>query len=155
MIARSLLFIVLACLLLLCNSASAKAKAKSKAKAKAKEATSLSPYPSSSSSEQQCQGVFGETCNNGSPHLFIDDYHFAMVSDDTRNELLHAALRKAIVANESRVLDVGAGTMLLSMMALELGAKKVTGVEANPTMARVARDVLKVRSYQLALLSVC
>ena len=133
----TLIFLALAFLTLLSKSTSKKAKTKTK------EVTSSS----SEQQQQQCQGVFGETCNNGNPHLFIDDYHFGMVSDDTRNELLHAALRKAIVVNESRVLDVGAGTMLLSMMALELGANKVTGVEANPTMARLAKEVLKVTSY--------
>ena len=34
---------------------------------------------------QTCSGVFGETCRNGVPHSFVDDYHFPMVADEERN----------------------------------------------------------------------
>ena len=37
--------------------------------------------------------------------------------------------------------------MLLSMMAMDLGASKVVGVEANPLMCEVAREVLRVNGY--------
>ena len=70
-----------------------------------------------------------------------------MVADDTRNMLFYAALQKAITPNRSIVLDVGAGTMLLSMMSVELGAKKVVGVEAHPTMCKIAKEVLRANNY--------
>ena len=47
---------------------------------------------------------------------FVDDYHYPMVADELRNNKFFAALAKVIVPNISNVLDVGAGTMLLSMM---------------------------------------
>lgn len=50
---------------------------------------------------------------------FVDDYHYPMVADEVRNSKFYAALAKAIVPNSSTVLDVGAGTMLLSMMGTD------------------------------------
>lgn len=37
---------------------------------------------------------------------FLDDYHFPMVADEVRNSMFHSALQKAIVPNQSKVLDV-------------------------------------------------
>ena len=37
---------------------------------------------------------------------FLDDYHFPMVADEVRNMMFYSALQKAIVPNESKVLDV-------------------------------------------------
>lgn len=85
-----------------------------------------------------------ETCDAGT---FISDYHFPMVADDVRNNMFYKALKKAIVPNVSRVIDVGAGTMLLSMMSIDLGAASVLGVEENKHMAAVARDVLRINNY--------
>jgi hypothetical protein len=65
--------------------------------------------------EERCKGIFGETCLNGVAHNFIDDYHFPMVVDELRNEPFYRALQKYIVANHSVVLDVGAGSGLLSL----------------------------------------
>ena len=53
---------------------------------------------------------------------FVDDYHYPMVADELRNNKFYEALAKAIAPNVSTVLDVGAGTMLLSMM----GTKDLT-----------------------------
>lgn len=94
-----------------------------------------------------------DTCGAGNSnlakpkHSFINDYHFPMVADDTRNMLFYSALQKAIVPNASTVLDVGAGTMLLSMMSIQLGAAKVVGVEGDPIMSRVAKEVLRANNY--------
>ncbi len=78
----------------------------------------------------------------------IDDYHFPMVADAIRNDLYYAALRKAIIPNNNMtVLDVGAGTMLLSMMSYNLGAAKVIGVEMNPTMSKIAESILRVNNF--------
>ncbi len=98
-------------------------------------------------SSQASGSCKGPETNQGTPHEFIDDYHFAMVSDSHRNNLLSEALRRVIVVNQSRILDVGAGSGLLSMFALELGARKVTSVEATPTMAKIAREVFQVTLF--------
>lgn len=78
---------------------------------------------------------------------FIDDYHFPMVADEVRNGLFYAALKQTVVPGVSKVLDVGAGTMLLSMMAADLGAASVLGVEANPVMGGIAAEVLSLNNY--------
>ena len=91
---------------------------------------------------------------------YVDDYHYLMVSDSSRNEMYYSALQKAMITrrrkkgssnNESLVvLDAGAGTMLLSMMALDLGATRVLGVESNPLMCSIAREVLSLNNYSSA-----
>lgn len=78
---------------------------------------------------------------------FIDDYHFPMVADEIRNNIFYEALKKYIIPNVSNVLDVGAGTMLLSMMSARLGAARVLGVESNPTMLTIAKEVLRVNNF--------
>jgi predicted RNA methylase len=51
--------------------------------------------------------------------------------DRARNAAYYRAL-KAVVTNESVVLDVGSGTSgLLAMMAARLGARRVFTVETN------------------------
>jgi ubiquinone/menaquinone biosynthesis C-methylase UbiE len=92
-------------------------------------------------------GHSDESCPVENHHKFIKDYHFPMVADDVRNELYFKALKKVILPNISRVLDVGSGTMLLSMMALELGAASIVGVEADVNMRQIAREVLEINNY--------
>ena len=43
--------------------------------------------------------------------------------DDRRNDAFYEGLRDAVVPNVSHVIDLGAGTCLLSMMAARLGAQ--------------------------------
>ena len=83
---------------------------------------------------------------------FINDYHFPMVADEIRNTLYFSALKKVIHRNMT-VLDVGAGTMLLSMMASDLGAAKVIGIESNPSMIRIAKEVLRENNFTSKLKS--
>lgn len=90
-----------------------------------------------------CSSDF-ETCDSGT---FISDYHFPMVADDVRNNMFYNALKKAIIPNVSRVIDVGAGTMLLSMISMDLGAAAVLGVEENHNMASIAKEVLRVNNF--------
>lgn len=59
----------------------------------------------------------------------------------------YQALQKAIIPNVSSVIDVGAGSMLLSMMSYDLGAKSVLGVEENKNLIAIAKEVLKVNQY--------
>ena len=57
-----------------------------------------------------------------------------MLHDDERNQMYHEAIRLAVklmheVGREARVLDIGTGSGLLSMMAARAGADKITAVE--------------------------
>lgn len=76
----------------------------------------------------------------------VDRWHYAMVNDAVRNQQFDAALKRAIHP-DSVVLDIGAGTGLLSMMAARAGAKQVIACEANPALATLARDVIRDNGY--------
>ncbi|MFG2910288.1 methyltransferase domain-containing protein [Kitasatospora sp. NPDC048286] len=71
----------------------------------------------------------------------VPRWHFAMLNDHERNDALATALER-IVPQDGTVLDIGAGTGLLAMMAVRAGAAHVYSCEANPLMAEVARQVL-------------
>jgi protein arginine N-methyltransferase 7 len=64
----------------------------------------------------------------------IPTWHFSLVRDTARNAAYDAALRRAVRPG-SRVLDIGAGTGLLAMMAARAGAAHVVTCEANPVVA--------------------
>ncbi|KAH8253267.1 hypothetical protein KR032_004540 [Drosophila birchii] len=70
-----------------------------------------------------------------------------MLHDWERNQKYFAALRKTIgemrsAGREVHVLDIGTGTGILSMMALEAGADTVTACEAFLPMANCAAKIL-------------
>ena len=67
-------------------------------------------------------------------------WHFPMMADAARNDAYDAALRRA--APGRRVLDIGAGSGLLAMMAARAGAASVTSCEAVPQIAQAARRVI-------------
>lgn len=71
-------------------------------------------------------------------------WHVPMVNDTARNEAFDAALRAAIAAHGpgAVVLDIGAGSGLLSLMAARAGAGTVVACEGEPMVAAAAREVL-------------
>jgi SAM-dependent methyltransferase len=71
----------------------------------------------------------------------VPRWHFAMLNDQERNDALATALER-IVPQGGTVLDIGAGTGLLAMMAVRAGAAHVYSCEASPLMAEVARQVV-------------
>jgi type II protein arginine methyltransferase len=73
-------------------------------------------------------------------------WHFPMVADDERNDAYDAALRRA--APGKRVLDIGAGSGLLAMMAARAGAAQVTTCEVVEPIARVAADIITANGYR-------
>lgn len=68
-------------------------------------------------------------------------WHFTIVRDQVRNDAYEAALRAAVRPG-CTVLEIGAGSGLLAMMAARAGAGKVVSCEANPAIAAAARDVV-------------
>jgi type II protein arginine methyltransferase len=71
----------------------------------------------------------------------VPTWHFVIVQDELRNAAYNAALRRAI-RPDSRVLEIGAGTGLLAMMAARAGATEVITCEMNPTIAQVAMNII-------------
>ena len=58
-----------------------------------------------------------------------------MLEDTTRVDAYAKALEAAIVPGESIVLDIGCGTGILSMLAVEYGAKHVYAIESGPIIS--------------------
>jgi type III protein arginine methyltransferase len=76
----------------------------------------------------------------------VPPWHFQIVRDAARNEAYDAALRRTIRPG-SRVFEIGAGTGLLAMMAARAGAAEVVTCEANPVVARMARDIVAANGF--------
>ncbi len=71
----------------------------------------------------------------------VPKWHFPMMRDAPRNAAYAAAIARAVQPG-MRVLDIGAGSGLLSMMAARAGAGEVVGCELDPVIAEVAREVV-------------
>jgi protein arginine N-methyltransferase 7 len=69
----------------------------------------------------------------------VNDFHYAMLGDEPRNEFYLNCL-KQFITPESIVLEIGTGTGLLAMLAAQCGAKKIYAIEANRDMARLAQN---------------
>jgi protein arginine N-methyltransferase 1 len=70
------------------------------------------------------------------------EYHRTLIADRVRNEAFARALASVIRQGETTVADIGAGTGLLALMAMKLGAREVFLYEAAE-VAGVAAKVLK------------
>lgn len=86
----------------------------------------------------------------------IPRYHFGMVADEERNKAYQAAIERAVRKKRGHVLDLGAGSGLLAMMAARAGAASVTACEANSALAWTAKEIVAANglSAQLEVVSV-
>lgn len=66
-------------------------------------------------------------------------WHYSMVNDEGRSRFFWEALAGGGGVAGKRVLDLGAGSGLLSMIACKLGAKSVLAIEANSDLALLAQ----------------
>ncbi|KAA2252602.1 hypothetical protein F0L68_35000 [Solihabitans fulvus] len=71
----------------------------------------------------------------------VPRWHFSMLNDIERNDAFAVALERRVRPG-SHVLDIGSGTGLLAMMAVQAGAGKVTSCEGNPLLAEITRRVI-------------
>jgi protein arginine N-methyltransferase 7 len=76
----------------------------------------------------------------------LPSWHFAIVRDEARNAPYRSAIERA-VGPDTRVLDIGAGTGLLSMMAARAGAGEVVCCEMNPAVAEAASEIVALNGY--------
>ena len=76
----------------------------------------------------------------------VPEWHFSIVKDAARNEAYDTALRRAVTP-VSRVLEIGAGTGLLAMMAARAGAAEVFTCEMNPAVAEKATEIVALNGY--------
>lgn len=76
----------------------------------------------------------------------IPRWHFAMLNDTHRNSLLRRALER-YVTDGARVLEIGTGTGLLSLMAVRAGAAHVSTCEVDPLLAEIARETVRANGF--------
>ena len=79
----------------------------------------------------------------------VPAWHVPMMNDAARNQAFERAIRRAVARHgpHARVLDIGTGSGLLSLMAARAGAAAVTTCEAVPAIADVAREVIARNGY--------
>jgi predicted RNA methylase len=53
------------------------------------------------------------------------EYHRTLLADKVRNAAFQAALQRVVVAGQTTLADIGAGTGLLGFLAAKLGAARV------------------------------
>ena len=82
------------------------------------------------------------------------EYHRTLVADRVRNAAFEAALRATVKKGVTTVADIGAGTGLLALMAVKLGAREVFLYEAAE-VAGVAAKVLKANGARNCHLFPC
>ncbi|WP_428249790.1 50S ribosomal protein L11 methyltransferase [Ferrovibrio sp.] len=80
---------------------------------------------------------------NGVLNAGVPKWHWNLVQDTARNAAYEAALAR-VVGPDSLVLDIGAGTGLLGLLALRAGAGRVVACEMNPSTARMAADIARI-----------
>ena len=64
-------------------------------------------------------------------------WHFPMLNDTERNLRFEAAIEKSVREGGRTVLDLGAGTGLLSLMAARAGADRVYACEASEVKGQI------------------
>lgn len=77
----------------------------------------------------------------------IPRWHFAMLNDVERNKIFETAIKQVVHPN-STVLDIGAGSGLLAMMAARHGATSVTSCEMIQPIAHIASKIIATNGFQ-------
>ncbi len=91
--------------------------------------------------DEKVRTLAAETLSRG-----VARWHFTIVGDDRRNADYDAAIRRAVTP-KTRVLDIGAGSGLLAMMAARAGAAAVASCEMNPAIAEAAAEIVAANGY--------
>ena len=81
-------------------------------------------------------------------NLLVERWHFRMLNDKKRNLAYKQAISKAVRQGHDIVLDIGSGTGILSMFAVQSGAKEVYACEMSKTMFEMGEDVLRANNME-------
>lgn len=81
----------------------------------------------------------------------VERWHFIMLNDTKRNTIYNAAIQKAVCLGSRSVLDIGAGTGILSMFAKKAGAHSVYACELSKTMYELACDVVAANKMEAGI----
>jgi len=91
--------------------------------------------------DEKVRTLAAETLSGG-----VARWHFTIVGDARRNVAYDAAIRSAVTP-ATRVLDIGAGSGLLAMMAARAGAAAVASCEMNAAIAEAAAEIVEANGY--------
>jgi type II protein arginine methyltransferase len=80
-------------------------------------------------------------------------WHIPMLNDAARNEAFEAAILRALATHGpgARLLDIGTGSGLLSMIAARAGATGIVTCEAVPLIAETARRIIALNGHAEAI----
>jgi type II protein arginine methyltransferase len=76
----------------------------------------------------------------------IPSWHGAMLADDERSEIYARAIARAVSGGKT-LLDIGAGSGLLSLIAARAGASAVYACEANGALAATAQEIVAINGF--------
>ena len=77
----------------------------------------------------------------------VPGWHIPMMNDDPRNQAYKDALVTTI-NEDTQVLEIGAGSGLLAMLAAQSGTKKrITTCEMTPVIASVAKEIIELNGF--------
>jgi protein arginine N-methyltransferase 7 len=76
----------------------------------------------------------------------VPNWHFRLVHDRRRNEIYEQALLQ-FVSPETTVLEIGAGSGILALLAARAGAKHVYTCEMEPLVAQAAQQNIARNGY--------
>lgn len=75
----------------------------------------------------------------------VPKFHAGMLHDDRRNQAFEEAIVGSVAGKS--VLDIGAGSGLLAMIAARAGAGRVYACEANSALAATAREIVAANGF--------
>ncbi|XP_049939708.1 protein arginine N-methyltransferase 9-like isoform X2 [Schistocerca serialis cubense] len=79
-------------------------------------------------------------------NLLVERWHFRMLNDSSRNKAYRDAIIKKVSQGFNSVLDIGTGTGILSLFAVEGGAKEVFSCDVSETMINIAEKVISANN---------
>jgi|SRR5579859_7022257 len=82
--------------------------------------------------------------------VIVPFWHIKMLNDKRRNAAFERAICKAVEKEgpTARILDIGTGSGLLSMMAARAGANNILSCERVPVIAATAERIVALNGYQ-------
>ena len=81
-------------------------------------------------------------------NMLVERWHFRMLNDKERNQAYRNAIDRAVKKGCGQVLDIGSGTCILSMFAIQAGAKEVYACEMSKTMYDLSLDILSANQMK-------
>ena len=77
-------------------------------------------------------------------------WHIPMLNDARRNDAFERAICEAVdrAGPDARILDIGSGSGLLSMMAARAGATNIVSCEEVPVIAETAERIVAINGYE-------